>query len=82
MSNRKPRVDDEIVYYSEPRTRGGEPGGPFPARVTAVGVNKEDELKVNLSVQFDTAVRDKTLVAFSATPAKHCWSWPPPAPSK
>lgn len=69
-----PKPDDAVEYSSEPRLRGGPPGGPFPARVLAV--DKRREL-VDLSVEVAPGVfKLKTGVPFAASPAKHCWSWP------
>lgn len=71
-----PKVDDVVAYFSEPRLRGGPPGGPFPARVVAVDKKLET---LDLSVEVAPSVfKAKTGVRYADAPTKYCWSWPAP----
>lgn len=74
---KSPKPDDMVAYFSEPRTRGGEPGGPYSARVVAVDPKTG---LVELSVEVAPGTfKQKTGVRFAELPTKHCWSWPAPA---
>ena len=73
---RKPKPDDAVQYWSEPRTRGAEPGGPYPAKVVAVVKDSKDDV-VDLIVEVAPGVlRSKTGVPRAESPTKHRWTWP------
>ncbi len=68
-----PKPDDAVSYWSEPRTKGAPPGGPYPARVARVLEDGRLDLEVTVA---PSTVRTKTGVPFVASPAKHCCTWP------
>jgi hypothetical protein len=72
---RQPKVDDQVCYWSEPRMKGGPPGGPFPARIVSVATGDIPIAELRVEVAAGT-FKTKTGVLPSDKPEKYRWTWP------